>query len=30
VNELVVVEAPPADPAQAASWVRALASRWGV
>jgi len=30
VTELVVVEAPPGDPAQAVSWVGALGSRWGV
>ncbi len=30
VDELVVVEAPPADPAAAARWVGELAERWGV
>ena len=30
VTELVVVEAPPGDPAQAVSWVDGLAGRWGV
>jgi hypothetical protein len=30
VDELVVVESPPGDPKDAASWVRALANRWGV
>jgi probable F420-dependent oxidoreductase len=30
VTELVVVEAPPADPAEAGRWVASLATRWGV
>lgn len=30
VTELVLVEAPPSDPGQAAAWVRALARRWSV
>ena len=29
VGELVLVEAPPADPVAAAEWVAALAERWG-
>ena len=28
VNQLVVVESPPSDPAEAANWVHALADRW--
>ena len=28
INELVIVEGPPADPEQAADWVRDLADRW--
>jgi probable F420-dependent oxidoreductase len=30
VDEFVVVAAPPADPAEATSWVRELAAQWGV
>jgi hypothetical protein len=30
VSELVVVDAPPAHPADAAGWVTALAERWQV
>jgi alkanesulfonate monooxygenase SsuD/methylene tetrahydromethanopterin reductase-like flavin-dependent oxidoreductase (luciferase family) len=30
VDELVVVEAPPAEPEEADRWVRDLAARWGV
>jgi hypothetical protein len=30
VTELVVVSAPPADPAAATTWVEELASHWGV
>ena len=28
IDELVVVEAPPADPRRAADWLTALAERW--
>jgi probable F420-dependent oxidoreductase len=28
INELVIVEAPPTDPEQAADWVQGLADRW--
>ena len=30
VTELVVVGAPPADPAEAATWVGELAAHWGI
>jgi hypothetical protein len=30
VTEVVVVAAPPAEPADAAAWVRQLAAQWGV
>jgi hypothetical protein len=28
VDQLVVVDSPPADPDQAAAWVKTLAARW--
>jgi hypothetical protein len=30
VTELVVVGAPPADPAEATTWVEELAAHWGI
>lgn len=30
IDELVLVETPPADPGQARDWVEALAARWGL